>query len=99
MSYSWSDQSADMDGVMSRIIIRENYGLEEGSVTPRPPIFPVMMDSAVSPPLSEIELADILIAEQEFSSEQSETYETAQDLINALHASRERHKREVGRGP
>jgi hypothetical protein len=96
MSYSWFDQTADMDGIPSRIVMKENYGIDRGSVSPKSLIFPVM-DSAVSPPLSEIELADILAAEQEFSSGQGTIYESAQDLINALHASRERYKREAGR--
>jgi len=96
MFQSWTDQSTDIDGVLSRIAFRERYSSDFESVVTEPLIFPVAMDSVLSPPLSESELADIQVGEEEFSSGQTETYENAQDLINALHAARERYQRDAG---
>ena len=97
MSQSWADQTADIDnGVLSRIVLRERYDSDFGSAVLESLVRPIVMDSTFSPQLSDSELADIQAAEAEFSSGQAETYENPQDLINALHASRERYKREAG---
>lgn len=97
MSQSWIGQTADIgDGVLSRIVLKERYDFDFGSVVPEPLICQTDMDSTLSPPLSDSELADIQVAEAEFSSGQAETYENPQDLINALHTSRERYRREAG---
>jgi hypothetical protein len=53
---------------------------------------PPPMTSSESPELSAFEIADILAAEAEFAAGQTETYDNPQDLLAALHASRERHK-------
>lgn len=96
MSESWTSQAGDIDGMPQRIMIRECYGKEFVSAIPEALVLPALMDSTFSPPLSPSELADIQVAEIEFSSGQTATYESAQDLITALHAARERYKREVG---
>jgi hypothetical protein len=96
MSQSWTNQAVDIDGTPSRIMIRECYGREFVSAIPEVLVLPALIDSTFSPPLSVSELADIQVAEIEFSSGQTATYESAQDLITALHAVRERYKREVG---
>ncbi len=97
MSQSWTDQTADIDdGVLSRIVLRERYDFDFGSAVPESFTRPIAMDGTLSLPLSDSELADIQVAEAEFSSGQAETYENPQDLINALHASRERYRREAG---
>ena len=49
-----------------------------------------------SPPLSPSEIADIQASEEEFASGQTETYDSPQDLIAALHATREQYRRRVG---
>ena len=49
-----------------------------------------------SPPLSPSEIVDIQASEGEFASGQTETYDSPQDLIAALHAAREEHRRNVG---
>jgi hypothetical protein len=54
------------------------------------------MTSSESPELSVSEITDIQASEQEFASGQAETYDNPQDLISALHASRERHRRSAG---
>jgi hypothetical protein len=98
MSELWSAQTADIDVDvgLSRFVIRERYGQNGESAVKETLIFPVTMDAALSPPLSETELTDLQIAEQEFASGQAETYENAQDLITALHSARERYRREAG---
>jgi len=96
MSQKWTDQTSDVDSEVTRIVLRERYSPDFESVVTKPLVFPIVMDSALSPPLSEIELADVRVAEEEFLSGQSEIYEDAQDLINSLHTARERYKREAG---
>jgi hypothetical protein len=54
------------------------------------------MTSSESPELSEYEIADIQASEEEFALGRTETYNSPQDLIAALHASRERHRRNAG---
>jgi hypothetical protein len=93
----WTDQTADIDeGILSRIVLKNRCAFDFGSAVLESNIRPIAMDSTLSPPLSDSELADIQVAEAEFSSGQAETYENPQDLINALHASRERYRREAG---
>jgi hypothetical protein len=49
-----------------------------------------------SPPLTTSESVDIQAAEEEFASGHTETYESPQDLIAALHATREQYRRSAG---
>jgi len=99
MSELWADQTSNIDGTLSRIIMSECYAPNLESAIQELRIFPVIMDSSLSPPLSEFEMEDIHVAEAEFTLGNTETYENAQDLITALHASRERYKREARREP
>lgn len=89
-------QNADLNGQISRIIVpvRGQYSLgRETSIPPQELIIP-QMDSAISPPLSDIELADILESEREFSSERVQIYDNAEDFISNLRAIRLRSQRE-----
>jgi hypothetical protein len=97
MSKTWMEPTSDVDDALSRIVLREDYLSDFESVRTSEVIFPVTMDSALSPPLSESELADIQAAEEEFTCGHIITYENAQDLINALHVARERYKQQTER--
>lgn len=95
MSANCFDQSLDLDGALSRISLIEQYALNlEATVSRSLSIAPVM-DSAFSPPLSEIEIADIDASEAELSSDNVRVYENADDMIRALHEMRARLQEEA----
>jgi hypothetical protein len=88
-------QSSDLNGVPFRIHIPDY--IEPRMTTLRPERLELTppMTSSESPELSEYEIADIHASEEEFASGHTETYDSPQDLIASLHATRERHRRSV----
>lgn len=94
MACSWHIQTADLNGIPSRIVLREHYPTELGALIPLSQHFVLDLNSAISPPLSQFELADIEASEREFSTDGVRTYDSVEDLVNALHASRSRFQRE-----
>ena len=82
---------------------REKLGLKSGTefelvqddgVLVLKPIIP-KVERVKSPPLSASEILEIKESEKEFSAQDSQVYESASDLLNALHS--ERDKSEKGR--
>lgn len=92
MSSMFPPQTTDLNGKPRRISVRDWYSGTETSIPPATRIPP--MDSAVSPPLSDIEVADIEASESEFSTEEVRIYENVESLICELRATRERFQRE-----
>lgn len=95
MSFMDLDQSPGLDGALSRISLTEQYALNLEAAISRFPSIAPFMDSAFSPPLSEIELTDIDASEAELSSDSVRIYENADDMIRALHEMRARFREEA----
>jgi len=85
-------QTTNLNGSLNRIALREVYGIHvETAVKSLEHLVPIP-DSAVNPPLSEIELADIVVAEREFASGETEIFDDAESFIVSLHATRRRQQ-------
>lgn len=94
MSSFWSPQTTDLNGLPHRIIFGEIYRRgEETSIQPMQSLVSPM-DSAISPPLSDIEIADIEASEREFSAQEVRIYENVENFICELRAARSRFQRE-----
>lgn len=88
-------QSSDLNGVPFRIRIPDYFEPQMTTLRPERLELTPPMTSSESPELSEYEIADIQASEAEFASGHTETYDSPQDLIASLHATRERHRRGV----
>jgi hypothetical protein len=75
-----------------RIVPKEIYRPCVETAVPILKIRAYSVDSTFSPSLSEIEIADIIIAEREFAQGESEIFDDAESLIDSLHALRRRHE-------
>ena len=88
-------QSADINGTPFHICVPEGeYIKAKMASLPPESLHFYPMTSTESPLLSASEIAEIEESEKEFSSQNSQIYDNATDLINALHLERSRCERE-----
>ncbi len=90
----YAPQSADLNGLPSRIALDVQYRF--GGMSSTLPIGEIIgdEDSLISPPLSKVEIADIEESEREFSSGKIPVFDDSESLINDLHTARSKLRRE-----
>ena len=76
----------------ARIVVKELYRPCVGSAGESLKIFDLPLDSTFSPSLSEIEIADIIIAEREFARGEPEVFDDAERFIESLHTLRRQNQ-------
>ncbi len=96
MSNIYHEMTSDLGGTLHRIVVKEDYLAKSLSSIPASILATLSMDSTFSPPLSRFECSDIEASEREFASGEARIYDSARDLINALHESRARARDQRG---
>ena len=82
-------QSTDINSTLFHICVpKDGYIKSKMSSLQPESLHFYPMTSTESPPLSTHEIAEIEESEKEFSSKNSQVYENAIDLLNALHSER-----------
>lgn len=76
----------------TRIVLKELYRPCVETAIPTSKILDFPADSTFSPSLSEIEIADIRLAEREFAQEEAEIFNDAESFIQSLHVLRRQHQ-------
>lgn len=85
-------QTANLNGSLNHISIKAVYGMYIATAVKSLERLVPIPDSSVNPPLSEIELADIVVAEREFANGETEIFEDVESFITSLHATRRRQQ-------
>jgi len=96
MTLYLENETSDMNGIPCKFIVRKEKYLHNfdtiGSVKSEMFSSYLYFDNSESPPLSESEIIDIHLAEEEFSTGQSKVFDDAKALIESLHAERKKYK-------